>query len=34
MQIVGRALAENTVFRVGHAYQARTDWHMRRPALA
>jgi aspartyl-tRNA(Asn)/glutamyl-tRNA(Gln) amidotransferase subunit A len=34
MQIVGRPLAENTVFRVGHAYQARTEWHTRRPALA
>jgi Asp-tRNA(Asn)/Glu-tRNA(Gln) amidotransferase A subunit family amidase len=34
MQIVGRPLAENTVFRVGRAYQARTEWHTRRPALA
>jgi Asp-tRNA(Asn)/Glu-tRNA(Gln) amidotransferase A subunit family amidase len=34
MQIVGQPLAENTVFRVGHAYQARIDWHTRRPPLA
>jgi aspartyl-tRNA(Asn)/glutamyl-tRNA(Gln) amidotransferase subunit A len=34
MQIVGRPLEENTVFRVGHAYQQRTDWHTRRPPLA
>jgi len=34
MQIVGRPLAENTVFHVGHAYQQRTDWHKRRPVLA
>lgn len=34
MQIIGRPLEENTVFRVGHAYQARTDWHTRRPELA
>jgi Asp-tRNA(Asn)/Glu-tRNA(Gln) amidotransferase A subunit family amidase len=34
MQIVGRPLAENTVMRVGHAYQSRTDWHERRPPLA
>jgi aspartyl-tRNA(Asn)/glutamyl-tRNA(Gln) amidotransferase subunit A len=34
MQVVGRPLAEITVFRVGHAYQQRTDWHTRRPPLA
>ncbi len=34
MQIVGRPLAENTVFQVGHAYQQRTGWHTRRPVLA
>ena len=33
MQVVGRPLAENTLFRVGHAYQERTDWHTRRPRL-
>jgi aspartyl-tRNA(Asn)/glutamyl-tRNA(Gln) amidotransferase subunit A len=33
MQIVGRPLAENTVFRFGHAYQARTGWQTRRPPL-
>ncbi len=33
LQIAGRPFAENTVFAVGHAYQQRTDWHKRRPAL-
>ena len=33
MQIVGRPYEENTVFRVGHAYQARTQWHEARPIL-
>jgi aspartyl-tRNA(Asn)/glutamyl-tRNA(Gln) amidotransferase subunit A len=33
MQIVGRPMEENTVFRVGHAYQQRTEWHTRRPPL-
>jgi aspartyl-tRNA(Asn)/glutamyl-tRNA(Gln) amidotransferase subunit A len=34
MQLVGRPFDENTLFQVGHAYQQRTDWHERRPALA
>jgi aspartyl-tRNA(Asn)/glutamyl-tRNA(Gln) amidotransferase subunit A len=33
MQLIGRPLAENTLFRVGHAYQARTQWHESRPPL-
>ncbi len=33
MQIAGRPFDENTVFRVGYAYQQRTGWHERRPPL-
>jgi aspartyl-tRNA(Asn)/glutamyl-tRNA(Gln) amidotransferase subunit A len=32
-QIVGRPFDEETVLRLGHAYQGATDWHTRRPAL-
>ncbi|MDN5862109.1 MAG: amidase [Salinisphaera sp.] len=31
MQVIGRPLDEATVFRVGAAYQAATDWHQRHP---
>ena len=34
MQVAGRPWDEATVLRVGHAYQQRTVWHRRRPALA
>ncbi len=33
LQILGRAFAEATVLRVGHAYEQTTDWHTRRPTL-
>lgn len=33
MQIIGRPFGDSTVLRVGHAYQAATDWHKRRPKL-
>ena len=33
MQIIGKPFAEETVLRVGYAYQQATDWHTRRPAL-
>jgi aspartyl-tRNA(Asn)/glutamyl-tRNA(Gln) amidotransferase subunit A len=33
MQIVGRPFGEGTVFRIGHGYQALTDWHTREPEL-
>lgn len=33
MQIVGRYFDEATVFRVGEAYQAATNWHARWPAV-
>jgi aspartyl-tRNA(Asn)/glutamyl-tRNA(Gln) amidotransferase subunit A len=31
LQIIGRPMAEDVVFQVGHAYQQATDWHTRRP---
>jgi aspartyl-tRNA(Asn)/glutamyl-tRNA(Gln) amidotransferase subunit A len=31
LQIVGRAWTENTLLSIGKEYQARTDWHRRRP---
>ena len=33
LQLAGRAFEEATVLRVGHAYEAATDWHRRRPEL-
>jgi len=32
-QVSGRAFEETTVLRLGHAYQAATDWHTRRPPV-
>jgi aspartyl-tRNA(Asn)/glutamyl-tRNA(Gln) amidotransferase subunit A len=32
IQFVGRAFEENRILAVANAYQARTDWHRRRPA--
>jgi hypothetical protein len=32
-QISGRAFDKATVLRVVHAYEQRTSWHTRRPAL-
>ncbi len=34
MQLVGTALSEATLCRVGLAYEAATDWHQRRPPLS
>lgn len=31
MQLLGPHLGEEVLFRVGHAYQQVTDWHLRRP---
>jgi aspartyl-tRNA(Asn)/glutamyl-tRNA(Gln) amidotransferase subunit A len=33
LHIAGRPFDENTVLRIGYAYQASTDWHQRRPRL-
>ena len=34
MEVIGRPFQDDTVLRVGHAYQQATDWHMRTPDLA
>ncbi len=31
MQLMGRHFDESTLFRVGHAYQNASDWHLRAP---
>jgi aspartyl-tRNA(Asn)/glutamyl-tRNA(Gln) amidotransferase subunit A len=31
LQVVGAPFAENTLFAIGREFQARTDWHKRRP---
>jgi aspartyl-tRNA(Asn)/glutamyl-tRNA(Gln) amidotransferase subunit A len=33
MQLVGRPFAEDTILRLGHAFQRATDWHRRAPSL-
>jgi aspartyl-tRNA(Asn)/glutamyl-tRNA(Gln) amidotransferase subunit A len=33
LQLIGRPLDEETILRVGDAYQRETDWHERAPAL-
>ena len=33
LQIIGRPMEEETVFRLGHAYQQATEWHKRRPPI-
>ena len=33
IQVAGRPFQENTLFRIGHAYQQRTSWHEQRPPL-
>jgi aspartyl-tRNA(Asn)/glutamyl-tRNA(Gln) amidotransferase subunit A len=33
IQLIGAPFAEGTLVRIGRAYQQRTDWHLRRPAL-
>lgn len=33
MQIIGHPFDEATLFRIGHAYQQATDWHVREPVL-
>jgi aspartyl-tRNA(Asn)/glutamyl-tRNA(Gln) amidotransferase subunit A len=34
LQIVGKPFDEATVLRVGHAYEAHTEWHERRPPVS
>jgi aspartyl-tRNA(Asn)/glutamyl-tRNA(Gln) amidotransferase subunit A len=33
MQILGRPFGEETILRIGHAYEQATQWHTRRPQL-
>ena len=33
MQILGRPFGEETILRIGHAYERATEWHTRRPNL-
>ncbi|MCU0499954.1 MAG: Asp-tRNA(Asn)/Glu-tRNA(Gln) amidotransferase subunit GatA [Anaerolineae bacterium] len=33
LQILGKAFGEDTVLKVGHAYERATDWHTRKPQL-
>ena len=33
LQILGKALGEETIFRIAHAFERATDWHSLRPAL-
>lgn len=33
LQLIGKAFAEETLLRAAQAYQAATDWHLRRPAF-
>jgi aspartyl-tRNA(Asn)/glutamyl-tRNA(Gln) amidotransferase subunit A len=33
MQLVGRALSEDLLLRLGHAYQSICNWHQRRPPV-
>jgi Asp-tRNA(Asn)/Glu-tRNA(Gln) amidotransferase A subunit family amidase len=33
MQLFGRPFGEPALFRIGHAYQAETDWHQQHPNL-
>ena len=34
LQLVGKPMSEALLFRLAHAYQQATDWHLRRPPLA
>jgi aspartyl-tRNA(Asn)/glutamyl-tRNA(Gln) amidotransferase subunit A len=33
MQILGRPFGEETILKIGHAYERATEWHSRRPKL-
>jgi aspartyl-tRNA(Asn)/glutamyl-tRNA(Gln) amidotransferase subunit A len=33
MQIIGKPFAEETIMKIGHAYQQVTDWHKQKPEL-
>lgn len=33
LQLYGRPFGEPTIFRIGHAYESATDWHLRSPEV-
>jgi aspartyl-tRNA(Asn)/glutamyl-tRNA(Gln) amidotransferase subunit A len=33
IQLMGRRFQEEVLFRLAHAYQKSTDWHLRKPAV-
>ena len=33
MQVMGKALSEETILNIAYTYQQATDWHTKRPAL-
>jgi aspartyl-tRNA(Asn)/glutamyl-tRNA(Gln) amidotransferase subunit A len=33
MQIISKPFAEETIFKIAHAYQQVTDWHRKKPEL-
>jgi aspartyl-tRNA(Asn)/glutamyl-tRNA(Gln) amidotransferase subunit A len=33
MQILGRPFSEETLFRIGYAYEQATQWHQKRPEI-
>ncbi len=33
MQVVGRPFGEETILKIGHAYERATEWHTRRPPI-
>jgi aspartyl-tRNA(Asn)/glutamyl-tRNA(Gln) amidotransferase subunit A len=33
LQIIGKPFAEETILKIGHAYQQVTDWHKMRPGI-
>jgi aspartyl-tRNA(Asn)/glutamyl-tRNA(Gln) amidotransferase subunit A len=33
MQIIGKPFSEETLFKIGYAYQSSTDWHLQKPPV-
>jgi aspartyl-tRNA(Asn)/glutamyl-tRNA(Gln) amidotransferase subunit A len=33
LQILGKPFDEETILRIGHAYEQESDWHTKKPAL-
>jgi len=34
ISVVGRPFSENLLLTIGREFQKKTDWHLRRPAIA